>query len=168
MKMKSTLKQHWIKILLGLLVLVVWVSTPRWMNLLIPSSYTNSIYDVHGKFGDSFNVTTSLFSVLAFLTIAWTAWMQKTELSLQRQEMRDNRQALIDQKDQLQRTADLQEKANRIDLLRLRFDSKLANLNFLKDSGFNVGLRTTEVQNALGNLDTEIESLYREIKDAST
>jgi hypothetical protein len=56
--------------------ILVWATTPRWMHCLIPSWYTNEIFEAHGKFGSSFTVFNSLFTGLAFLTAIISILMQ--------------------------------------------------------------------------------------------
>lgn len=53
--------------------------------------------------GDFFGFANAVFSALAFAMIIVTLWMQKHELELQRQEIRDNRHVLENQKNEMEK-----------------------------------------------------------------
>ena len=59
-------------------------------------SVTNLISDPaqQGQFGDMFGAANTLFSGLAFAGIIYTIWLQRTELKLQRIELRDTKEEL--------------------------------------------------------------------------
>lgn len=51
------------------------------------SYYLFPSWEIRGQFGDSFGVTSSLFSGLAFAALIYTVNLQRKELSLQRREL---------------------------------------------------------------------------------
>ncbi len=50
-----------------------------------------------GEFGDMFGGVNAIFSELAFIGVIWAILLQKEELGLQRQELKDTRQELAGQ-----------------------------------------------------------------------
>ena len=107
-------------ILLGCVTLV-WVISFLIIYFCIPES------NDRGTFGDSFGAINSLFSGLALSGIIYTILLQRKELSLQRQELRETRL-------ELERSANAQELSQR-ELKRqsenLKMTAKLNALNTL-------------------------------------
>jgi len=78
---------HW----LAAAVIIVVAIVATWAVLRM-TLFANS--DEAGKFGDYFGGINALFSGLAFAGLIYTVLLQKTELALQREELRDTREEL--------------------------------------------------------------------------
>lgn len=68
------------------IILLIWVLS------LIVLRWKYPAISLRGPFGDSFGAINSIFSGLALAGIIYTIFLQKKELSLQRQELRDTRE----------------------------------------------------------------------------
>ena len=84
-------------------ILVIAVLIIFWL------SVTNLICkpEQQGQFGDMFGAANTLFSGLAFAGIIYTIWLQRTELKLQRKELADTREVLIQTKSTHDLTTDI-------------------------------------------------------------
>jgi len=115
-----------------------------------------------GVFGDSFGALTALFTGLAFAGTLRTIQMQNEELSLQRQEIRQNRY-------EFERTASAQEKTVRltaITILIAEYDlkhnfnkEKIMRLNQQLVSGITTESIRVTYLNELNQLEQENESI---------
>lgn len=83
----------------GLAVLVVFVALSAFQYWLISGCDVKA--DWFSASGDFFGFANAVFSALAFAMIIVTLWMQKHELELQRQEIRDNRHVLENQQNEM-------------------------------------------------------------------
>lgn len=83
----------------GLAVLLVFVALSGFQYWLISGGDTTA--DWFSASGDYFGFANAVFSALAFAMIIVTLWMQKHELELQRQEIRDNRHVLENQQNEM-------------------------------------------------------------------
>ncbi len=87
----------WLHVLLGVIfVLVLWL----FVGLLLPGIMSGS--NEPGVFGDQFGAVNALFSGLAFAGVIYAVILQSKELQLQRDELEQTREVLIDQKRQLE------------------------------------------------------------------
>jgi len=89
-------------VLLVVLVLIVWISTPTVLGWLLPDLISR------GQFGDQFGSVNALFSGLAFAAFFYTVLLQQKQLDLQRNELTLQRQELAMQRDEM--------KASRVEL----------------------------------------------------
>lgn len=78
--------------ILGLLLLVIGLWIASW--IFIDSNYSET---VRGTFGDKFGFVNSLFSGLALAGIIYSIYLQQTELSLQRKELKETKEEFRDQ-----------------------------------------------------------------------
>jgi hypothetical protein len=83
-----------------------------------------------GTFGDSFGSVNALFTGLAFGGLIYTILLQRKELELQRQELKNNVAALNLQAEELKRSATAQAEIAKIQLTTARIDA-LATANVI-------------------------------------
>lgn len=83
--------------LTGVLIVFVALSFAQYQIVFRPDATADS----YSASGDFFGFANAVFSALAFAMIIVTLWMQKHELELQRQEIRDNRIVLENQKEEM-------------------------------------------------------------------
>lgn len=69
-----------------------------WIVFLLPWRMLFATPEAAGQFGDMFGALTSLYSGLAFAGIVITLWMQREELTLQRNELQQTRAVFNAQK----------------------------------------------------------------------
>lgn len=95
----------WLGCLLLLLILSLWLLSWYLISNFIFSgdSKTESDFATRGVFGDMFGAVNSLFSGLAFAGIIFTIFLQKRELSLQREELTETRKEFIQQNETLKK-----------------------------------------------------------------
>ncbi|TBV26846.1 hypothetical protein DMZ43_07205 [Meridianimaribacter sp. CL38] len=87
---------------LFLLVISVWYFSWQYIDKSILSKEDGlSDIEARGLFGDKFGAINALFSALAFAGIIFTIFLQKRELKLQREEMKETRGEFIKQNETL-------------------------------------------------------------------
>lgn len=75
---------------IAILIILCW-----WFSGVFIDNYVSSCGDAEakrGQFGDKFGFINALFSGLALAAVAYSIWLQRKELSLQRQELSDTRE----------------------------------------------------------------------------
>jgi len=75
---KKGKSENIIFIVIAILVILVWFFLPVYMNYLF--KFDNS-FDIKGKFGDMYNVATSLFGALTIILILYNTHLTRIELS---------------------------------------------------------------------------------------
>lgn len=103
-KKNENLKDILIAISLFVVVLGLWLLSWYLIDRFIVSSLPSTTNEViRGVFGDKFGAINALFSGLAFAGIIFTIFLQKRELTLQREELEDTRKEFIQQNDTLKK-----------------------------------------------------------------
>ncbi|MBN9287282.1 MAG: hypothetical protein J0H47_05050 [Gammaproteobacteria bacterium] len=140
--------------------------------LIVPGIFygLSESLDKAGQLGDVFGVVNALFSGLAFAILI-------IELSFQRQELKLTRQAMMDQKDQLQAQSEELKKQNYerlffnlLEIINEEIDSVTGQPQFEKEEGFTL-LRTVSShidsdispQATSIDLKTQLETLLKKI-----
>jgi hypothetical protein len=90
---------------------LVWYLTPNLAKYLLEIKSTVSCENT-GIFGDTFGMTNTLFSGLAFAALITALLLQKKELGLQRQELKYTQEIMDEQREQLEKQAKSLEKQN--------------------------------------------------------
>lgn len=78
-------------ILVALSVILVWFILPLYMNYLF--KYDDS-FDLKGKFGDMYNVATSLFGAITIILLLYNTYLTRIELSANRIEFKKQNNTL--------------------------------------------------------------------------
>lgn len=91
-------------IVLASTVIVLWLLSWYFIdNYIFTDNDTDSNLISRGVFGDKFGAINALFSGLAFAGIIFTIFLQKRELSLQREEIEETRKEFIQQNETLKK-----------------------------------------------------------------
>lgn len=103
-KIKESVTEIVFGILLILFIILAWWGSWAWIdNNIISNDKELSNISAAGAFGDKFGAINSIFSGLAFGGIIFTILLQKKELRLQREELRDTRKVFITQNETLEK-----------------------------------------------------------------
>lgn len=151
------------------LILILFIIVLIWILIGIISYKMFDSWPERGTFGDMFGAINSLFSALAFGGIIYTIYLQKSELSLQRQE-------LIETRKELARSAEAQEKSEKALNRQLASMTLTAKLNALNSLVVVFSGKAEEVKTKSGidyarytdkrdRFTREIESALKEIEN---
>ena len=82
-----------------IIVLFTWIITPRIIAYLISSKYN---WEQYSQFGDAFGVANALFSGITIALLVVGVLLQRHEIKLQRDELRDTREVMEKQEKQFE------------------------------------------------------------------
>ena len=138
-----------------MLIMATWLSLT-----LITIGMYNGDLNKSSQLGDTYGVSNSLFSGLAFGGIIITIWLQSNELRLQRRELRMQRQESRRQREQMEKSAIAQEKAERA--LNMQADSLLLSAylhalssameSYARGENDYAAVRESEIRQALDSI----------------